>query len=248
MSKKKLILNERLAIRDADDLVSSAWWLKVTKDSQVYLGTTALGRIIKYSFHTSPDSRICRYAVASAEPRKPLHEWRRSETPPAGKGHATRAALIAFPSDYLSLNATLRDKPPRWIPAAPPGGATYLEFIYTRESQTTLAELLAGSCYTVFASAELESEETFAVLYYHDRWKNEDLRVPARSGAPEYLFTASDVRDTGRPVRIVIANQPKDGDAIILYELGGYPVDPNLPDPIYPLATFERREWKRGRL
>jgi len=222
--------------------------MKVTRDSQVYLGTTALGGIIKYSFHSSPSSRACRYAVSSAEPRKPLHAWQRGETPPPGEGHATRAALLAFPSDYLSVNATLRDKPPRCIPAASPGGATYLEFIYTHESQTTLAELLEGSCYTVFASAELASEETFAVLYYQDRWDNKDVTVPAKSGAPGYQFTANDPRDTGRPVRIVITNQPKDGDAIILYELGGYPVDPNLPDPIYPHATLERREWKRGRL
>lgn len=245
---KKPALDVRLAVRSADALTSSIWWVKATPDGQVYWGDAGLGSVVKYSFHSSPASRVCRYATPSSEPRKPIVKWLRNETPDPSGGRATRGAWIAFPTDYLSREVSQSPRGVDWITAARPGAATFLELIFTRLPSSELAETVKGSPRVVVASAEFASGETFALLYSHDAWLNEDLRVPAKGDAPEYLFSSADPDNTGRPVRIVLGSRPNDGDAIMLCELGGYPVLPNSSAPQGPCAILERREWRRGKL
>ena len=54
-----------------------------------------------------------------------------------------------------------------------------------------------------------------------------DLNARTGSFFTDLLFSADDPDDTGRPVRIRFGPQPKDGDALVLQELGGFPETTN---------------------
>ena len=41
---------------------------------------------------------------------------------------------------------------------------------------------------------------------------------------PNLLFSANDPLNTGRPIRMFFGPMPKDGDALVLQELGGYAI------------------------
>lgn len=86
----------------------------------------------------------------------------------AGNGGASRVALIAFPTDYLSRGAV----PPArttLITAAPLGGATCLELGYTFESEAFILTAFQGNQRLLHSYAKLPSGEAFfASSYYSD--------------------------------------------------------------------------------
>lgn len=112
------------------------------------------------------------------------------------------------------------------IAAAPPGGATYLELAYTKESREHVLSVFEGNLRCLHSYSELPSGEAFFVSSYHSDWENNDLRSPPAKGSVfgELLFSANDPAGTGRPVRLLFGPTPRDGDALVLQELGGYPI------------------------
>lgn len=144
--------------------------------------------------------------------------------PPVSSGRASRVAWIAFPTDVLSRIVDKNAKHTLWIPAAPHGGATYIELMYTSESESTVVAAFIANGRVLASYTPLPEGDACFLSYYHSDWENRDLRVPAGKGSvfPDLLFSASDSRDTGRPIRIRFGPPPKDGDALVLQELGGY--------------------------
>lgn len=224
----KNLFDLRFVIEDEDGFRSSQWRLWITPPGDVYLTTRGMGGIQKYSFH---QSGICRSAFTKehgapgAMPDRAMFKWKRVQTPSAGAGGASRVAWIAFPTDFLSrLKAPTAKTTP--ITAAPPNGATYLEFGYTFESEAFVVSAFQGNQRRLHSYTKLPSDEAFFICSYHGDWENKDLNSPAAAGSvfPHLLFSANDPLNTGRPVRLLFGPRPKDGDALVLQELGGYTI------------------------
>lgn len=224
----KNLYDLRFGIRRKDGYISSIWRLWITDLGDVYLTTSRMGGIEKYSFHKSG---ICRSAFTKEHGTpatmsdRALFKWDRLKTPEQHSGRASRVAWIAFPTDYLSRNKEDHKKKVTWIDAAPSGGATYLELAYTSESEESVLRAYSVENVRHLVSCTLlPTQETFLVSYYYDDWENKDLRSPAgkESVFPNLLFSENDPKETGRPVRIRFGPTPKYGDALVLQELGGY--------------------------
>jgi hypothetical protein len=123
-------------------------------------------------------------------------------------------------------------KPVSWINPAPASMATVLEMFFTRESEEDLhAAALAGNR-EVIAYAPLPNGEVFAVSMRHATWDGKDFGMPAsHHETRDFIFSRYDPDNTGRPIRLTIHNMPKDGESIICWEFGGYPM---------PAGTWER--------
>lgn len=188
-----------------------------------------MAAIVKYSFHWSG---ICRHAftkehgASRAMQDRAMQKWKRVETPVAGAGHASRVAWMAFPTDYLSRLAIKDAAKIYWIEAAPPGGAAYIDLAFTAESEASVSAALRGSGKRLISFSALSPEEAFIMFTYHSDWENKDISSPTKPGSifPDLLFSPNDPGDTGRPVRVCIQSHPKDGDAVLIHEIGGYRV------------------------
>ena len=224
----KNLFDLRFVIEGEDGFRSSQWRLWITSPGDVYLTTRRMGGIQKYIFH---QSGICRSAFTkehgapNAMSDRAMFKWKRVQTPLAGAGGTSRVAWIAFPSDFLSRLTAPTTKTAQ-IAAAPPGGATYLELAYTFESEAFVVSAFQGNQRRLHSYIVLPSGEAFFISSYHSDWENKDLNSPAGAGSvfPNLLFSANDPLNTGRPVRLLFGPMPKDGDALVLQELGGYPI------------------------
>ncbi|MEJ1402563.1 MAG: hypothetical protein RPU61_03470 [Candidatus Sedimenticola sp. (ex Thyasira tokunagai)] len=226
----KNLANLRFGVKRTDDYISSLWRLWATKHGDVYLTSKGMGGIHKYSFH---QSKICRSAFtsehgtpASMEDRA-IFKWHRNTTP-KNTDDAIRVAWIAIPTDYLSKETEPERKKVHWIEAAPEGGATYIELAYTQKEENEVRKLLrSDGDRNLLSYTKLPKDESLLVMHYHSDWENKDLTVPAAKGSifPDLIFSSEDKNNTGRPIRIKFGPEPKDGDSLVLQELGGYKVD-----------------------
>lgn len=227
----KNVLNLRFGVKRLDGYISSVWRLWATRHGDAYLAVQSHAGISKYSFH---QSGICRSAFTTEHgtPEKmndrAMFKWKRS-TAHSHSVNASRVAWIAFPTDFLSREQIAERKEVTWIDAAPSGGATYLELAYTSETENVVRNLLrSGGSRNLLKYVQMPNNEALLIMYYHGDWENKDMDSPATSEEcifPNLLFSANDPGDTGRPVRIIFGPTPKDGDALVLQELGGYKVD-----------------------
>ena len=226
----KNLADLRFGVKRQDGFISSLWRLWATKHGDVYLTSKEMGGIHKYSFH---QSGRCRSAFTSEHGApdtmddRAIFKWTRNTKPEHGD-KAVRVAWIAFPTDYLSKETEPEKKKVHWIEAAPEGGATYIELAYTSKEENEVRRLLSSNGGRhLLTYTQLPNNESLLVTYYHSDWENKDLTSPAGEGSifPSLIFSAEDKNNTGRPVRIKFGSQPKDGDPLVLKELGGYKVE-----------------------
>jgi hypothetical protein len=222
----KNIHDLRFFVRSDDGFGSAPWRLWITSLGDVYVAALGMGGIHKYSFHVSG---ICRSAFTkeyadSHSIDRAAHKWKRMSTPDAGSGIASRVAWIAFPTDYLSCMSSRPQKRSIEISSAPRGGAAYIELAYTRVSKEQVLFAFSTNGRVLHSYVELPFGESFFMASYHTTWENCDLTSLAGPGSvfPDLLFSTDDPRNTGRRIRMVYGPRPKDGDAILLTELGGY--------------------------
>lgn len=205
---------------------SQIWRLWITSHGDVYLATRNMAKIEKFSFHKSG---ICRSAFTTEHgtpkslPDRAMYKWNRLKTPPIGEGGASRVALLGFPTDFLSRIPESDAKDIYWIDAAPAGGATYVELSYTQESEdfvrTTFHERQERK---LLSYVVLPTNESFFICYYHSDWENKEIKMPGNGKVADLIFSHHDPQNTGRPIRIRFGPAPKDDDALVLQELGGY--------------------------
>ena len=242
----KNLIDLRFAIRSSLGQVSSIWRLWATRHGDVYLATRTMSKIEKYSFHKSG---ICRSAFTNEHgaPQtmtdRAMFKWKRLATPATGDGKASRVAWLGFPTDYLSKTSDSSVVGVTWVEAAPTGGATYIEFAFTRESLESIEKAFCERQErNLLAYVELSSDEGFLGSYYHADWENKDLNIPGNGEVADLVFSQHDPYDTGKPIRIRFGAAPSDGDALVLQELGGYPI----PGAGTPNPTFNPVPQKRG--
>lgn len=229
----KNLFDLRFGVRRSDGFESSVWRAWARAPGDVYLTTRRMGGIEKYSFH---QSRICRWAftkehaATAGEADRLISRWVRDRTPEPGSGKGIRLALLTFPTDYLSRPGTGSrpgsSKPVVWIDAAPSGGATSVEIIVTAEPEERVRDEFKGRGERqLILYKPLSATEACVVAYAYDTtWTNRDVKMPGHGQVRDLLFSAADPLDTGRPLRLTMGPTPTDGDAVLLQELGGYPV------------------------
>ena len=226
----KNLYDLRFGIKRGDGYISNIWRLWITSSGDVYLATRMMGGIEKFSFHLSG---ICRsaftkeYGTPATMSDRAIFKWVRTKTPALGSGGASRIAWIAFPTDFLSRNTEASKAKVDWIHATEPGGATYIEMAYTIESEQTVRSAFSENSKLLHSYTSLPNGEAFFVASYQSDWENADLRSPSAQDSvfPELMFSADAPNDTGRPIRIRFGPRPKDGDALVLQELGGYKIE-----------------------
>ena len=91
----------------------------------------------------------------------------------------------------------------------------------TRQSRSRAYAACSISCRTGPWCAALPNGETLVIFCYHADWENKDLRVPGHGAVADILFSADDPFTAGRPLRHRLGPAPKDGEAVLLLEMGG---------------------------
>jgi hypothetical protein len=222
------LLDLRFGVKRSDGYVSDIWRASTTHLGDFHLGTSSIAGVEEYSFNKSG---MCRRAYSGAEAAPAAlrdrsgFKWRRAATPPRGSGGASRVAWIAFPTDYLSRPTVEDDGEILWIDAAPACGATYVEFAFAAEPEQRVRGVLdIVQDRTLVRCAALPKGETLVIFCYHADWENKDLRVSGHGDVADVLFSADDPLATGRPLRHRLGPAPKDGEAVVLLEMGGVAV------------------------
>lgn len=224
----KFLLDLRFCVRRPDGYVSDTWRVSTTRLGDFHLATASIAGSEKYSFNKSG---MCRSAHTGAEGAPAAlrdragFRWRRAVTPPGGSGRASRVAWIAFPTDYLSRPTAEDDADVVWIDAAPACGATYVEFAIAAEPERNIRSVVdIVQDRTLVRCAALPHGETLVIFCYHADWENKDLRVSGHGAVADILFSAADPLAAGRPLRHRLGPAPKDGEAVLLLEMGGVAV------------------------
>jgi hypothetical protein len=204
---------------------SSVWRFWVSRHGDIYMATRDMAGIIKLSFHRSG---ICRYAfttehgVSTGLNDRLLERWHRAPIPHRESENFARLAWIAFPTDYLSNSRPTETQRVTHIPPAASGMATFVEIGLCRRAKDELHESTNGDIQADIASySPIFDDVAVFMRWYHGTWENRDVRIPASHGKPAYRFLASEAPETARPIRLTMQSRPKDGDAMLITELGG---------------------------
>jgi hypothetical protein len=134
---------------------------------------------------------------------------------------------IGFPTNYLSTKLNLPKKPIAWIAAAARDRAIVLEMVFTREREEKLRELAKQGQRSLVAYTQLSNGEAFAVTSRDAAFAGENFVMPASHyQTQDYVFSSDDPVHTGRPVRLAIFTNPRDGDRMAAWEYGGFHAKP----------------------
>jgi hypothetical protein len=230
MAKKRF--DFRMAVGSPTGPRSSVWhfW---SRNDQVYVAHSDMGGIQKFSFHT-PD--ICRFAFTKEHgspmrlENRAMHEWHRHLTPPSETKRAVRVLRIGFATDVLSTALKPSNKNINWIKAAPAGGSTVIDIMFTRDTEEAVREAVAidqNAQHEILVYKMLPNGEAFCVTSWFAERTPEQLRMPASRGLERDLIVLSaDPTHSGRPIRLTTFSNPKDGDLMRAWEFGAYWHDP----------------------
>lgn len=209
----------------------SSVWAIWSRNSEVYAAHRSMGRIEKFSFHTPT---LCRHAFTkehgtpSGQSNRAMQSWHRGNTPQAGSNQIVRVLRIGVATDHLSTK--LAEVPPNnthWINPAPSGGSTVIDLSFTNDSEAIVREALkpepANLEHKLLAHSQLQNGEAFSISTWHSDKADKVFRVLAAPHDPrDLLIFPLDPENTGRPVRLTLFSNPKDGDLMTVWEWGGF--------------------------
>ena len=224
----KNVADLRFGIQRPDGYISSIWRMWATKSGDVYLATVGMAPYKKYSFHQSGISKdaFTKESWGNRTDDKAVSFWKRGAVPEKGDGKASILGNIEIPTALLSRNTLTIKKQITWLEAAPANGATIVEFLLTHETENAVKDLLSNLPKRSFLYyKKLPNGKSLAVTYFHYEWEQKIKKINAapKSIIPEaIIFSALDPKDTGRPVRVILNNLPKNGDHLLITDLGGH--------------------------
>ncbi len=225
-------------------------WRLWAKREQVYLSQRSLGGIKKLSFHSElicRDAFTSEHGVPATMKERAVRQWKRAITPDGGASAASLVGMIGFPTDYLSTTAERSEKHIAWIDAAPAGMTTVIELMFTRDDEASFRKVAQVGARKVIEYIDLENGEAFAIASNISELQEQDFVMPAsHSHNQDLVISASDPLKTGRPVRVTTYKYPKDGDALMAWEFGGYWAAPNQPENAL-LNRFSRTKVLDGK-
>ena len=236
------LLDARYVVGTPGGARSNVWRVIVKKSGDVYVTSARTGGVEKLSFHKSG---ICRKAfTAEYGAPKGLNDratvkWRRAITPPAGENQGSFVLDVGIATNMLSLVSTHLTKKVTWIDPAPPGDTTVLSMFYTRDSEAVI--LNGTERGRILSYNPISADEAFVVRSAAFAWSGKDLRVPASHHMNEdYIFSSHDPDRTGRPVRVTIFSNPKDGEKMLAWEHGGYKRKTTILHDVSRMDTLTR--------
>lgn len=102
-----------------------------------------------------------------------------------------------------------------------------IDLSFTNDSEFTLREALASEPaelqHKLLAYRQLPNGQAFFVSSWHSDEAAKVFRVLAAPHDPrDLLILPIDPENTGRPVRLTLFSNPKDGDLINVWEMGGF--------------------------
>lgn len=220
----------RLAVGSATGPRSRVWafW---SRNSEVYAAYRSTGGVEKFSFHTPT---LCRYAFTSeygvpqGQSGRAKHSWHRGSTPQAGSNLVVRVLRIIVTTDHLSTKfVETSSNNVHWISPAHSGGATVIDLSFTNESEITIRELLkyepTNFEHRLLAHSRLQNGEALAISTWHVGKAENLFRVLATPHNPrDLLILPVDPDNTGRPARFTLFSNPRDGDLMNVWEMGGF--------------------------
>lgn len=194
-----------------------------------------MGGIEKFSFHTPTSCRRAftkEHGAPNGRSNRATQEWHRGTTPPKGSNQVVRVLRIGITTDHLSTK--LADPPPKntlWIAPGPRGGATMIDIFFSLDDEVSLREALQSEApslgHELFAYWRLPNAEALCISSWHSSDAQKVFRVKAAPHDPrDLLILPDDPADTGRPVRLTLFSNPKDGDLMSVWEMGGYWQEP----------------------
>jgi hypothetical protein len=230
----------RIAVGSASGPRSNIWRGVSTNDC-VYVMHPQMGKIVKFSFH-----RSCRCRVAFTEIEGPgqgesdrvIEKWKRSPAP----RHDVAYALVArFPTDFLSTALPSEPKEVTWIPAAPPGSVTLVEFLFTKDDEQDARVVAERANRSMVSYTRLPNGDAFFVTWHHgEKWNGESFVAPGvlRDDC-ELVVSRRDPDDTGRPVRFTMFVPAPNRTTMMADEFGAYYV-PKGTKFAEPMGRFTR--------
>jgi hypothetical protein len=204
-------------------------WRVWSKQSDIYLAHADRGNIEKLSFHRSG---ICRraftteYGTPVTLPDRLMQRWMRTPGQMPGSENFHYAAVLAFPTDFLSttLEPTTK-KQMSWITPGPEHMTSFLELFFTREKIEVVETFCASAGRTLIGYTELPSGEIFVMSGHVEQWPGQEMVIPASHGsAQDIVVSPSDPDGTGRPVRLTMFNDAKPTSPFTIVEYGAYQV------------------------
>jgi hypothetical protein len=216
-------------------------WHFFSRNDQVYAVHGRAGSVEKFSFHT-PD--VCRlaltkeYAIRSDFQDRHAYEWRRNVASNVGLSRVVRVLRIEFPTDLLSTALQPLKKTIRWITPAPTGGSTMIDLLFTGDSERRAREEIKHDPpergHQLLAYTQLSNGEAFCLTsWFAPQASLTTLKIPASYHAENDLIVSTlDPDGTGRPIRLSVFSNPKDGDMMHVFDLGAFlkpPTDEVMP-------------------
>ncbi len=218
----------RLAVRSG--AARSNVWRISTRKSEVYL-TVGETKAEKFSFHSSG---ICRHAFAaefgapSGMNDRLITRWKRAPIPPPNIQKAASVLEVAFPSDFLSTAFPEVHEEVHWLPAAPEGQSTHIEFLFSSDQPQTVQPLVELGPRELLVAFVLENGTWFYIVHFESAFKGQEMRLPnAGKRSFDLVITRRDVMNSGRPVRVLVMSNPADGDQMVAWEYGAVRADPD---------------------
>jgi hypothetical protein len=209
----------------------SATWTAFGRGSEYYIGARSMMGGSKISLH---QSGICRVALTEeqfkmlpndglAQPSdRAIVKWKRQPTPKIGASHA---ASIIFPTEFLKLpepRGTAK-KPLIIFGAAPQGKAVEIGFFYSREDSTTLEPKFFNIGYPIVCTT-LDNGETITVVARETNFDRSTLPCQDRLDKSSGIILSKEVHETQNKMENLMGmfwNNPKDGQPLMLVEVGG---------------------------
>jgi hypothetical protein len=240
----------RLAIGNPENLRSNLWRVAVRK-SDIYVSTGG-GAPVKFSFH---ESGICREAFTSEFGVPPgmqdrvMTRWRRGEIPPPNTNKGCSVLEIAIPTDFLSAGLSVPAKKICWIDAAPAGQSKCIELFFSADGPDVAGPLIQQGQRNPIAGIRLENGRWFYTTTHEIPFSGQEMRLPAAGNRKfDFLITRDNIPSAERSVRILLKNQPADGDKMVAWEYGAFRVEPGasyqVDGTLTPNRIYHSTSWE----
>jgi hypothetical protein len=195
----------------------------------------------KFSFHQTGD---CRYAFldklgpADGEADRAIKKWWRPIPVPAGM--LVQIISLRIPSEYLSTVFAAERKALTWIPPAPNGGATLVDFAFSGAGDNATEKMAEATRRTIVSLTRLPNGDAFVVTWAHCDWTQDSFTVPGLFDQPgQHVISRSDPLGSGRPVRFLRFIDPTpEWPIMTIDEFGAYPapLDMEFSEPMGSLS------------
>jgi hypothetical protein len=114
-----------------------------------------------------------------------------------------------------------------WLAAAAAGHSKCIEMFFSSDSPDVAEPLLQQSQRTAIAAFPLENRSWFYVTSHTIGFPGQEMRLPAAGKRQfDFVILREDISKTGRPIRVVVMSNPRDGDKMIAWEYGAFKGEP----------------------